>query len=98
MAIATYKDLCIDANDAKSLAAFWGEVLDLKTNSQASGDAYLSGSTSEHRVWLNTVTEPKTVKHRMHLDVNAASVAEIERLPPPDRHGGRHRQAVREGE
>src|SRR3954454_1940060 len=80
MAIATYKDLCIDANDSRTLGKFWADVLDLKLQTQASGDAYLSGPTSSHRIWVNTVPQPKTVKHRMHLDVNAASVAEIERL------------------
>src|SRR3954465_7258316 len=94
MAIATYKDLGIDANDAKTLAAFWGEVLDLKIQTQASGDAYLSGATSEHRVWLNTVAEPKSVKNRMHLDVNAASVAEIERLGATVLDADTHRWTV----
>ena len=29
------------------------------------------GPTSQHRVWMNPVPEPKTVKQRMHLDVHA---------------------------
>jgi catechol 2,3-dioxygenase-like lactoylglutathione lyase family enzyme len=80
MSIATFKDLCIDANDPPALATFWGRVLGLEAHSQAGGDAYLTGPTSGHRIWLNKVPEPKTVKHRMHLDVNAGSVEEIERL------------------
>jgi hypothetical protein len=94
MAIATYKDLCIDANDAKTLATFWAELLDLKMQTQTSGDAYLSGPTSGHRVWLNTVSEPKTVKHRMHLDVNAASVADVERLGAKVLDADTHRWTV----
>src|SRR4051812_46591085 len=80
MAIATFKDMCIDANDPQTLATFWGRVLGLEARPQAGGDAYLSGPTSGHRIWVNKVPEPKTVKHRMHLDVNAGSVEEIERL------------------
>jgi hypothetical protein len=80
MAIATFKDLCIDANDPQALATFWGRALRLEPRSQAGGDAYLNGPTSGHRIWVNRVQEPKTVKHRMHIDINAASVEEIERL------------------
>jgi hypothetical protein len=80
MAIATYKDLCIDAIHPHTIATFWGQALDLEPRSQASGDAYLNGPTSGHRIWINKVPEPKTVKQRMHLDINANSVEEIERL------------------
>ena len=80
MAIATFKDLCIDANDPPTLAKFWGGVLGLEPHSQPEGDAYLTGPTSGHRIWINKVPEPKTAKNRMHLDVNAASVEEVERL------------------
>jgi hypothetical protein len=80
MAIATFKDLCIDAAAPQTLATFWGQALGLEPRSQAGGDAYLNGPTSAHRIWVNKVPEPKTVKHRMHLDINAGSVEEIERL------------------
>ena len=80
MALATYKDLCIDAIDPTRLGRFWAEVLGLTFESQANGDGYLSGPTPAHTIWVNGVPEPKTVKHRMHIDVNASSVEEIERL------------------
>jgi hypothetical protein len=80
MATATFKDLCIDANDPQTLATFWARALALEPHSQSGGDAYLTGPTSGHRIWVNKVPEPKTVKHRMHLDVFAGSVGEIERL------------------
>jgi hypothetical protein len=78
--LATFKDLCIDAADPATLGAFWGHVLDLELHLQEGGDAYLTGPTSGHTIWVNKVPEPKTVKHRIHLDVNASSVAEIEAL------------------
>ena len=80
MALATFKDLCIDATDANVLGAFWAAVLDLELHQQGNGDTYLTGPTRQHTIWVNQVPEPKTVKHRMHLDVNAASIEEIERL------------------
>jgi hypothetical protein len=77
MAIATFKDLCLDAADPVLLGEFWGGVLHLEMHRQDGGDTYLTGPTDAHTVWVNRVPEPKTVKHRVHLDVNASSVEEI---------------------
>ncbi len=77
MAIARFKDLCIDAGDPGVLGAFWAGALGLDLHTQESGDTYLTGPTPEHTIWVNRVPEPKTVKHRMHLDVNAGSVEEL---------------------
>jgi catechol 2,3-dioxygenase-like lactoylglutathione lyase family enzyme len=77
MPIATYKDLCIDAADPARLGEFWAGVLDLELHLQDDGDAYLSGPTKAHTIWVNRVPEPKTVKHRLHIDVNAESVEQI---------------------
>src|SRR3954462_5958683 len=80
MAIATFKDLCIDAGDPVRLGEFWAGLLALELHQQDNGDTYLTGPTPAHTIWVNRVPEPKTTKHRMHLDVNAASVAEIQAL------------------
>ena len=77
MPIATYKDLCIDAADPVVLGEFWAGVLGLELHRQDNGDTYLTGPTPQHTIWVNRVPEPKTVKHRMHLDVNAASVEDV---------------------
>ena len=45
-----------------------------------------SGPTPEHTVWVNQVPEPKTVKHRIHLDLNVGSVDELD---PARRDRGR---------
>jgi catechol 2,3-dioxygenase-like lactoylglutathione lyase family enzyme len=78
MALARYKDLCIDAADAALLGRFWAEVLGLEFHRQEGGDVYLTGPTPQHQVWINTVPDLKTCKHRLHLDVNAASIDRIE--------------------
>jgi hypothetical protein len=77
MAIATYKDLCIDAVDAEALGRFWAGALRLNLELSEDGDAKLTGPTPSHTVWINTVPEPLTVKQRLHLDVRADSVDEI---------------------
>ena len=77
MAIATYKDLCIDAVDAAALGRFWAGVLRLELQLQDGGDAMLVGPTPRHTVWITTVPEPVTVKQRMHLDVLADSVDDV---------------------
>lgn len=80
MPIAAYKDLCIDAIDPVALGRFWAGVLGLELHTQDGGAAYLTGAGPHETVWINRVEEAKTVKHRMHLDVNASSVEAVERL------------------
>ncbi|HWL35354.1 MAG TPA: VOC family protein [Frankiaceae bacterium] len=77
MAIATYKDLCIDAVDAAAMGRFWAAALRLDLQVDDDGDARLTGPTPRHTVWLNTVPEPVTVKQRMHLDVRADSIDDL---------------------
>lgn len=77
VALARWKDLCIDANDASRLAEFWGRVLGLEVEVEEGGDAVLRGERPEQTIWVNTVPEPVTVKQRVHIDVSAASVDPI---------------------
>ncbi len=78
MAIAQYKDLCVDAVDPAVLGRFYATLLGLKYHAQDGGDSYLTGPTPQHTVWVNGVPEPKSVKHRVHLDVTARSVADVQ--------------------
>ena len=111
MPVATFKDLCLDAGDPGVLGAFWAAALDLELHTQESGDTYLTGPTKEHTIWVNRVPEPKTVKHRMHLDLNVGSVDELTALGATvldaesfrwtlmaDPEGGEFCAFVREGE
>ncbi len=77
MALATFKDLCIDATDPVVVGEFWAGVLGLQLHHEDGGDTHLTGPSPQHTVWVNRVPEPRTVKQRLHLDVNAASVAEV---------------------
>ena len=69
MALARWKDLCIDAVDAHGLADFWGPVLGRAVEHQDNGDAVLRGERPEETIWVNAVPEAKRVKHRVHLDL-----------------------------
>ena len=77
MAVARWKDLCIDATDAGRIAEFWGAVLGLEVDHHDDGDAALRGTEPTETVWVNAVPEPRTVKQRVHLDLEAESVDPI---------------------
>jgi hypothetical protein len=72
MALARFKDFCIDANSAAFLGRFWAGALGLEYHAQSGGDAYLTGIETCDTVWINTVPELKSVKHRIHLDVRGS--------------------------
>ena len=77
MALATYKDLVIDASDARRLGAFWAVGLGLCLEGNGDDDVVLRGRTPTHTVWIDRVPEPKTVKNRVHLDVHTADIAAL---------------------
>jgi len=80
MAIARFKDLCLDANDPARLSAFWAGVLDRSCQPKEDGASLLSGPTPQHSIWINQVPEAKSVKHRVHLDIYARDLADLETL------------------
>jgi hypothetical protein len=80
MALATYKDLCIDAVDTARMSRFWGAALHLEPEPRDDGLVKLVGATPEEAVWIVPVPEPVTVKQRAHLDLRAASAKDIEAL------------------
>ena len=77
MAIASYRDLCIDAVDDAAMQLFWAGTLGLEPLPDDGGTLQLVGPTPQHRVWINNVPEPVTVKQRVHIDVHAGSVEEV---------------------
>lgn len=77
MAIARWKDLCIDAADAHAMGRFWATLLGLDLELQDGGDAVLRGDRPEDTIWINTVPEPRTVKQRVHLDLDVSAVEPV---------------------
>ncbi len=80
MPLAAYQDLCIDAVDDELMGRFWASALGLERHEHPDGDWSLSGPSPRHRVWVNRVPEPVSAKQRVHLDVHAATVADLEAL------------------
>ncbi|HST46381.1 VOC family protein [Jatrophihabitans sp.] len=75
-ALATFKDLCLDAVDVEQAARFWAPTLGLKVRRTGS-DVSLVGTSETQTIWINQVPEPKTVKNRVHLDVHTGSLDEL---------------------
>ena len=78
--VARFKDLSIDVVDDSVSAPFWGAALGLEVSRAEDGHAVLRGTSRQHQVWVTVVPEPRTVKQRVHLDLVAASVADIAAL------------------
>jgi hypothetical protein len=73
---AQFKDLCLDASDARALAEWWcaalGYVLKIGTKGEDQGKwigAIEDPTGTGPQIWICQVPEPKTSKNRMHLDV-----------------------------
>jgi len=75
----TFKDLCIDAVSPETLAAFWAPALGLRA--EPSDAAFrLLDDVPEHTLWVNKVSESRSVKYRVHIDVNVAAVSDLTSL------------------
>lgn len=79
MSLAVWQDLCVDAREARRMADFWAAVIGLAIRSGEPPVA-LDGPTNGHRVWVNPVEHPRAAKNRVHLDVYALAVTDLEAL------------------
>jgi hypothetical protein len=70
-----FQDLCLDVTDVATAAAFWGPALGLRPDPER--PECLVDGVPGHSLWLNVVPEPKTVKHRVHLEVHVAAVSDL---------------------
>ena len=73
MPIARYKDLCIDATDARALTGFWAGMLGWEAHPHDDGGGCIRVG-EQVMIWVNEVPEPTSVKNRIHLDVRAESL------------------------
>jgi hypothetical protein len=80
MALATFRDIVIDCANPVELAKFWTQVLGYPVIRQDEEEACLDPGDGSMRIWLVRVREPKTVKNRMHIDVNLRPGTTIEQL------------------
>jgi hypothetical protein len=67
--------LVLDCADPETLALFWTQALGLQRLGAAGNYVLLvSPSGALPKLLLQRVTEPKTGKNRMHLDIDAADI------------------------
>jgi hypothetical protein len=76
MTIAEFKDICVDAGAPARVGPFWAEILGLTWRPSPDGGR-LTGPTPRQTIWVNEVSEPRTVKNRVHLDVYAERLADL---------------------
>lgn len=78
------RHVTIDCSDAYALATFWAEVLDSKlSDDDRPGDPEALVATPGADILFVTVTDEKSVKNRVHLDVQPQDRTrdqEVERL------------------
>jgi predicted enzyme related to lactoylglutathione lyase len=78
-----FTELCVDCRDARALAEFWCAVLDWRVSEAEPGLVEIKGDEPGPTIVFVEVPEPKTVKNRVHVDVNPRDrdqAAEVERL------------------
>ena len=81
--LASFRDLCLDANDPQRVGVFWGAVLGRTVQEAGQGDgttpdAYLeAGADGGPPMYVNGVPEPKTGKVRLHVDVTLQDGREV---------------------
>src|SRR4029453_6648480 len=77
----SFKDLCIDAVNPEVLATFWAAALGLRAEPSGT-DFRLVDDVPGHTIWVNQCPEPRTVKQRVHLDVDVSAVSDLTDLGP----------------
>ena len=79
-----FTELVVDAADPHRIAGFWAEVLGYEITEKGDDWAYIEGGAEgAPGIVFGTVPEPKTVKNRVHIDVNPTDRdrdAEVERI------------------
>ena len=77
-ALARVRKVCLDATDPATLGPWWAGVLDLtwRPSPHGEGGIFPAGA-DQPLIWVNRVPEPKSVKHRWHIDIYAASVDDL---------------------
>ena len=81
---ARFTELCVDAHDPEALAAWWAEVLGWAPTGPYDGVIEIADPAGVGpTIVFAPVPEPKTVKNRLHIDVNPRGcdqATELERL------------------
>ena len=78
------RHIVVDADDLPGLARFWARALSWKVLSERETEIVIgTGENAPVGMWFMPVTDPKTVKNRVHLDLTSSAAdrdQEIDRL------------------
>lgn len=77
MALARFTKISIDAVEPSVVGPFWAAALGQRWEPAASGEGGVYGPGVHPVLWVNRVPGAKQVKHRVHLDVYAAALADL---------------------
>ena len=85
VALARWRHLVLDVEDPDLMVEFWAgvsglDVVPLAERGEAGQERWLRGPTSAHAVRVQRADSPRRSKNRVHLDVDAPSVAALEAL------------------
>jgi predicted enzyme related to lactoylglutathione lyase len=84
--VSRFTELCVDSANPRQLAGFWAEVLGWRIENEADDDdeiELVDPDGGKPTLLFIRVPESKTVKNRLHIDVNARDreqSEEVERL------------------
>ncbi|WP_053203368.1 VOC family protein [Jiangella muralis] len=70
--VATWQALCLDASEQPRLAEFWAAALGRRPDSD--DPTHLHGDAEGEQIWVDAVPEARTVKNRVHLDVDVGDI------------------------
>lgn len=76
-------EIVIDCIDPPAMAEFWSQVLGWEVQTTENGDLWMSASgdyTARPFLVFEPVTEEKSVKNRVHIDVNPHGCEQAEEL------------------
>ena len=76
MGASSFKDLCLDAADARLVGRFWAAALGQNLEDAGAPDTVVTGPNFVD-LWINVVPEPKAVKNRVHLDLYVPDVGAL---------------------
>ena len=74
MVVIGLQEVVVDCHDPERLAHFWGAVFGVEPVVRSDDWAYIESSATRVRVAFQKVPEAKTVKNRVHLDVEVEDI------------------------
>lgn len=76
MAVLALQEVVVDSEDPRVLAVFWAAVFDTEPVQRGTDWAYVESVTTRIRIAFQRVPELKSVKNRVHLDLEVDDIAQ----------------------